>query len=291
MKYGIYFAYWEKEWSADYKKYIDKIAELGFDILEISCGAFKNRYTSDAQLIELKEYAREKNIILTAGYGPAASENIGSSDAAVQKAAMEFFKELLRKLKLMDIKTLGGGLYSYWPVDYTKPVDKEGDLERSIHNMKELAKIAEEYDITLGMEVLNRFEGYLLNTCEEAIAYVDAVGSDHVKIMLDTFHMSIEEDNIAAAIRLAGDKLGHLHLGERNRLVPGKGTMPWAEIGQALRDINYQGAAVMEPFVMPGGTIGSEVKVWRKLVKDTSETALDADAKAALQFVKHVFAI
>lgn len=291
MKYGIYFAYWEKEWSADYKKYIDKIAELGFDILEISCGAFKNRYTSDAQLIELKEYAREKNIILTAGYGPAASENIGSSDAAVQKAAMEFFKELLRKLKIMDIKTLGGGLYSYWPVDYTKPVDKEGDLERSIHNMKELAKIAEEYDITLGMEVLNRFEGYLLNTCEEAIAYVDAVGSDHVKIMLDTFHMSIEEDNIAAAIRLAGDKLGHLHLGERNRLVPGKGTMPWAEIGQALRDINYQGAAVMEPFVMPGGTIGSEVKVWRKLVKDTSETALDADAKAALQFVKHVFAI
>lgn len=291
MKYGIYFAYWEKEWSADYKKYIDKIAELGFDILEISCGAFKNRYTSDAQLIELKEYAREKNIILTAGYGPAASENIGSSDAAVQKAAMEFFKELLRKLKIMDIKTLGGGLYSYWPVDYTKPVDKEGDLERSIHNMKELAKIAEEYDITLGMEVLNRFEGYLLNTCEEAIAYVDAVGSDHVKIMLDTFHMSIEEDNIAAAIRLAGDKLGHLHLGERNRLVPGKGTMPWAEIGQALRDINYQGAAVMEPFVMPGGTIGSEVKVWRKLVKDTSETALDTDAKAALQFVKHVFAI
>lgn len=291
MKYGIYFAYWEKEWSADYKKYIDKIAELGFDILEISCGAFKNRYTVDAQLIELKEYAREKNIILTAGYGPAACENIGSSDAAVQKAAMEFFKELLRKLKIMDIKTLGGGLYSYWPVDYTKPVDKEGDLERSIHNMKELAKIAEEYDITLGMEVLNRFEGYLLNTCEEAIAYVDAVGSDHVKIMLDTFHMSIEEDNIAAAIRLAGDKLGHLHLGERNRLVPGKGTMPWAEIGQALRDINYQGAAVMEPFVMPGGTIGSEVKVWRKLVKDTSETALDADAKAALQFVKHVFAI
>lgn len=291
MKYGIYFAYWEKEWSADYKKYIDKIAELGFDILEISCGAFKNRYTSDAQLVELKEYAREKNIILTAGYGPAACENIGSSDAAVQKAAMEFFKELLRKLKIMDIKTLGGGLYSYWPVDYTKPVDKEGDLERSIHNMKELAKIAEEYDITLGMEVLNRFEGYLLNTCEEAIAYVDAVGSDHVKIMLDTFHMSIEEDNIAAAIRLAGDKLGHLHLGERNRLVPGKGTMPWAEIGQALRDINYQGAAVMEPFVMPGGTIGSEVKVWRKLVKDTSETALDADAKAALQFVKHVFAI
>lgn len=58
--------------------------------------------------------------------------------------------------------------------------------------------------------------------------------------MLDTFHMNIEETNMADAIRKAGDRLGHLHLGEQNRLVPGKGSLPWAEIGQALRDINYQ---------------------------------------------------
>lgn len=291
MKYGIYFAYWEKEWSADYKKYIDKIAELGFDILEISCGAFKERYTTDAQLYELRDYAKEKNVILTAGYGPQAAENLGSEDPAVQENAIRFFTDTLQKLQKMDIHLLGGGLYSYWPVDYTKPVDKERDLERSIANMKKIAKVAEDCGVVMGMEILNRFEGYLLNTCDEGIQYVDAVGSKNVQIMLDTFHMSIEEDNIAAAIRKAGDKLCHLHLGERNRQVPGKGTMPWDEIGQALRDINYQHAAVMEPFVMPGGVIGSEVKVWRNLVKDTSEEALDKDAKNALQFVKHVFGI
>lgn len=289
MKYGIYFAYWEKEWFADYKKYIDKIANLGFDILEISCGAFKNTYTTDAQLTELRKYAEDKNVILTAGYGPAQGENISSADAAVQENGMRFFEETLRKLHVLGVKSLGGGLYSYWPVDYSKPIDKPGDLERSIQNMKKIAKIAESYDITLGMEVLNRFEGYLLNTCEEAIAYVDAVGSSHVKIMLDTFHMSIEEDNIGAAIRMAGNKLGHLHLGERNRQVPGRGTMPWDEIGQALRDIHYEGTAVMEPFVMPGGTIGSEVKVWRNLIPDTSEAVLDRDAKDSLAFIKHVF--
>jgi len=291
MKYGIYFAYWEKEWSADYKKYIDKIAELGFDILEISCGAFKGRYTTDEQLYELRDYAKEKNVILTAGYGPQEAENLGSADTAVQEHAVEFFTDTLQKLQKMDIHMLGGGLYSYWPVDYTKPIDKEGDLERSIKNMKKVAKVAEDCGVVMGMEILNRFEGYLLNTCEEGLRYVDAVGSKNVQVMLDTFHMSIEEDNIAAAIRKAGDKLCHLHLGERNRKVPGKGTMPWDEIGQALRDINYQHAAVMEPFVMPGGTIGSEVKVWRNLVEDTSEAALDADAKSALQFVKHVFSI
>lgn len=291
MKYGIYFAYWEKEWFADYKKYIDKVASLGFDILEISCGAFKGTYTTDEQLYELRDYAKEKNVILTAGYGPQAAENLSSADPQIQENAIQFFTETLHKLKKMDIKSFGGGLYSYWPVDYSKPIDKEGDFERSVTNMKKIAKVAEECDIVLGMEVLNRFEGYLLNTCDEAIRYVDAVGSRNVQIMLDTFHMSIEEDNIAAAIRKAGDKLCHLHLGERNRKVPGKGTMPWDEIGQALRDINYQHAAVMEPFVMPGGTIGSEVKVWRNLVEDTSEAALDADAKGALQFVKHVFGL
>ena len=245
------------------------MAKLGFDILEISCGALKETYTTDQQLSELRKYAENKNIILTAGYGPALTENLGSTDPEIQKNAIAFFTKTIQDLEKLGIKTFGGGLYSYWPVDYTKPIDKAGDLERSIKNMKEIAKVAE--------------------ACDEAIAYVDAVGSSHVKVMLDTFHMNIEEDNIGAAIRKAGDKLGHFHIGERNRQVPGKGTMPWDEIGQALRDIHYDGTVVMEPFVTPGGTVGSNIKIWRDMVPDTSEEKLDEDAKNSLQFVKHVF--
>ena len=74
-------------------------------------------------------------------------------------------------------------------------------------------------------------------------------------------------------------------------MVPGKGSLPWGEIGQALRDIRYEGAAVMEPFVMKGGTIGKEIKVWRDLTDDLSEERLDEDAKGALNFVRHVFGI
>ena len=139
------------------------------------------------------------------------------------------------------------------------------------------------------MEVLNRYEGYMLNTCEQAKEFIDAVGSTHVKIMLDTFHMNIEEDNIPAAIRRAGKDLGHLHLGEQNRQVPGKGSLPWTEIGQALRDIDYQGAAVMEPFVMAGGTIGKEIRVWRDIIPNTTEEQLDKDAAGAVAFLHHVW--
>jgi D-psicose/D-tagatose/L-ribulose 3-epimerase len=289
MKYGIYVAYWLNEWAADYKKYIDKIVELGFDILEISCAAFYDRYTTDAQLAELRDYAKEKGVILTAGYGPNKDQNLSSADENVVKNAKVFYKGTLEKLKLMNIKVMGGGLYSYWPVDYTKPVDKPGDWKRAVKNIGEIAGIAADCDVVLGMEALNRFEGYLINTCEEALRFVNEVNHPNVKIMLDTFHMNIEEDNIAGAIRLAGDKLGHLHLGEQNRKVPGKGSMPWNEIGLALRDINFQGAVVMEPFVMKGGTIGSEIKVWRDLLPDTSEAVLDRDVKGALEFVRHVF--
>ena len=85
--------------------------------------------------------------------------------------------------------------------------------------------------------------------------------------------------------------LALFHIGEGNRKVPGKGMLPWNEIGQALRDINYQHAAVMEPFVMQGGTVGHDIKIWRDIIGNCSEVTLDMDAQSALHFVKHVFEV
>ena len=91
--------------------------------------------------------------------------------------------------------------------------------------MQDIAPIAKQYDINLGMEVLNRFENHILNTAEEGVAFVKEVGMDNVKVMLDTFHMNIEESSIGDAIRTAGSLLGHFHTGECNRMVPGKGPL------------------------------------------------------------------
>jgi D-psicose/D-tagatose/L-ribulose 3-epimerase len=83
--------------------------------------------------------------------------------------------------------------------------------------------------------------------------------------MLDTFHMNIEEDSFGAAIRAAGPLLGHFHTGENNRRVPGKGRLPRHEIGTTLREIGYDGAVVMEPFVKMGGGIGSDINARQSL--------------------------
>ncbi len=92
--------------------------------------------------------------------------------------------------------------------------------------------------------------------------FVKEVGCPNVEVMLDTFHMNIEEQSIAGAIRHAGSLLGHFHTGECNRMVPGQGRMPWREIGEALRDIGYQGYVVMEPFINRGGGRSGEISMY-----------------------------
>ena len=287
MKYGIYFAYWEKEWNADQKSYISKVKKLGFDILEISCAMLKN--ISREELVEMRDMARAEGVTLTAGYGPGPSENLASSDEAVVKNAVAFYTDILKKLEILDIHTLGGGIYSYWPVDYTKPIDKEGDWKRSVKNVRTVGKIAQECGVDYCLEVLNRFEGYLLNTCAECRQFVEEVDVPAVKIMLDTFHMNIEEDSMTEAILLAGDRLGHFHVGENNRRLPGKGNLPWYQIGRALRAIGYDKNVVMEPFVKSGGKVGSDIKIWRDLSMGAATEQLDRDAAASVAFLRNVF--
>lgn len=287
MKYGIYFAYWEKEWNADQKSYISKVKKLGFDILEISCAMLKN--ISNEELVEMREMARAEGVTLTAGYGPGPSENLASSDEAVVKNAVAFYTDILKKLEILDIHTLGGGIYSYWPVDYTKPIDKEGDFKRSVKNVRTVGKIAQECGVDYCLEVLNRFEGYLLNTCAECRRFVEEVDVPAVKIMLDTFHMNIEEDSMTEAIHLAGDRLGHFHVGENNRRLPGKGKLPWYQIGSALRAIGYDKNIVMEPFVKSGGGVGRDIKVFRDLSMGATTEQLDRDAAASVAFLRNVF--
>lgn len=287
MKYGIYFAYWEKEWNADQKSYISKVKKLGFDILEISCAMLKN--ISREELVEMRDMARAEGVTLTAGYGPGPSENLASSDEAVVKNAVAFYTDILKKLEILDIHTLGGGIYSYWPVDYTKPIDKEGDWKRSVKNVRTVGKIAQACGVDYCLEVLNRFEGYLLNTCAECRQFVEEVDVPAVKIMLDTFHMNIEEDSMTEAILLAGDRLGHFHVGENNRRLPGKGNLPWYQIGSALRAIGYDKNVVMEPFVKSGGKVGSDIKVWRDLSMGAATEQLDCDAAASVAFLRNVF--
>ena len=285
MKYGIYYAYWEQEWDSEgFSKYVDKVAKLGFDVLEIN-GTPLPTYSSK-EINELKSCVRDAGIELTTGYGPIYEHDIGSANPEIRKSALEWYKRLFHVMEQLDSRVLGGALYSHWPIDYSKGVDKIEDWKRSVEGMNLLGAIAHEHGILLGMEILNRFENHILNTAEEGVRFVKEVGLDNVKVMLDTFHMNIEEDSFREAILTTGQYLGHFHVGECNRKLPGKGRLPWKEIMGALREIQYQGCITMEPFVKMGGRVGEDIKVWRDLSGNASESELDEAAGTSLIYLK-----
>ncbi len=281
-KVGIYYAYWTRHWDVDFHPFIDKAAWLGFDILEVNAGTIANITAEERK--GLKVHATDLGLDLTYCIGLPPEYDLASKDSSVREKGISYLQRIADSIGEMGGGKLGGIIYGAWPVTMHIEIDdKRHYLARSIDSMKRAICAAENNNVIFNVEVVNRFEQFLLNTCEEAIAYVGAVGSPNAKIMLDTFHMNIEEDFIADAILMAGDKLGHLHLGENNRMPPGYGHIPWTEIAASLRKIDYQGDLVMEPFLMKGGRVGNDIRVFRDMCGNLD---LDEEARKALLFIR-----
>ena len=283
-KLGIFMNFWEKNWNADHKKYISKVSKLGFDVLEFQAQPLLDM--DDDYLRELKKTADDNNIELTYSLGLDKAYDISSDDIAVRERGIEYLTNIMKKVAVMDGKLISGVSYAGWGVPSNPDIDKKRLAQNSIDSMKRLIKTAEQLGIFYAVEAVNRFEGVVLNTAKEAVDYVDAVGSKNIGILLDTYHMNIEEASIGNAIRTAGDKLIGFHVGENNRSVPGRGHLDWDEIFCALKDVDYKGRIVAEPFVVTGGEVGRDIYVWRNLIENTDETSLDNEALYMIDFEK-----
>lgn len=117
--------------------------------------------------------------------------------------------------------------------------------------------------VTISLEPVNRYETYLINTCEQALRLIDMIGEDNMRIHLDTHRMNIEEKSFYEATKLAGDKLIHYHLCENDRGIPGSGLVDCDGIFKVLSEIDYQGYAALESFV--DMTDNMNTWAWRQL--------------------------
>ncbi|MCB7192846.1 sugar phosphate isomerase/epimerase family protein [[Clostridium] scindens] len=283
-KIGIFMNFWVKNWDADHVKYIKKVSGLGFDILEFQAQALLDMDKS--RMDEIRQAAKDNGIELTYSLGLNPKYDVASPDAKVREGGIEYLKRIVERIGYMEGKLLSGVNYAGWgSPDYIVD-DKSEIVKHSIESVRQVIKTAEDYDVTYCVEVVNRFEGIMMNTAKEAIEYVKQIDSDKIGILLDTYHMNIEEGSIGDAIRSVGGYLKNFHTGENNRVVPGKGHLDWDEIFGALHDIDYQGRIVSEPFVQMGGEVGRDIKVWRDLVEDPSEELLDEEARFLLNFEK-----
>lgn len=287
-KLGVFINFWEKNWDCDHAKYIDKVSRLGFDVLEFQAQALLEM--SREKMTELKKLAEDKNIELTYSLGLDPRYDVSSADAAVRQGGIEYLKNIVERVGFMDGKIISGVSYAGWGCVPREDLsgNKEGIVERSVDSMKKIVKTAEDYGVTYCVEVVNRYEGCIMNTAAEAMDYIKRVDAENIGVLLDTYHMNIEENSFSDAIHLVGDKLYGLHTGDNNRRCPGRGHIDFDEIFQALADINYQGRIVSELFVAKGGEVGRDIYVWRNMEQDLSEAALDAEAVHLLEFERNL---
>ena len=282
-KLGIFMNFWEKNWDADHKKYIRKAAKIGFDVLEFQAQPLIEM--SDDHIRELKKEADEVGIELTYSLGLDRRYDVSSLDENIRRGGVTYLQNIIRKMHVGGGTLLSGVSYAGWGTPDNMGDSKKPFWDQSVKSMKEIIKVAEDCGVTYCVEAVNRFETCLINTAKEALMYVEEIDSPNIGVLLDTYHMNIEEDNIGDAIRLVGaDRLKSFHTGDNNRRAPGRGHINWDEVFGALADIGYEGRIVSEPFVMQGGEVGRDIHVYRDLIENPSEEAIDNEAKYLLDF-------
>lgn len=285
-KLGIFMNFWEKNWAADHKKYIKKAKAIGFDVLEFQAQPLLEM--TDDHIRDLKKLADDEGIELTYSLGLDRNYDVSSLNETIRKGGIEYLQNIVRKIHVGGGTLLSGVSYAGWGTPDDMGDSKMPYWNQSVKSMKEIIKVAEDCGVTYCVEAVNRFETCLINTAKEALQYVDEIDSKNIGVLLDTYHMNIEEDNIGDAIRLVGDRLTSFHTGDNNRRAPGRGHINWDEVFSALAEINYKGRIVSEPFVMQGGEVGRDIHVYRDLLENPTEAAIDVEAKYLLDFEKEM---
>ena len=284
MKLGIHYIYWQTDLKCQsYVPYVEKAKRLGFDVLEL--GDYLILHMPESEVDRLAAAAREYDIELTLGLDPQQDMALTSDDDAARERGLQFYRTVFPRLQKLGITRLGGNMLNAAPrlplVEYYGR-----EWAHGVESIRKIGREASGFGVNVSVEVCNRFESHILNTAQQAVDFMKEVDLPNVKVLLDTFHMNIEEDSFTDAFRAAEGRLGHVHLGEGNRKLPGNGHLPWQEIFDAIQDTGYDGVLAMEPLVGFGDEFGDCCKIWRDMTGHANEQQLDQAAQKSCEFVR-----
>jgi len=220
---------------------MEQSAACGYQLIELAY-LRPEKFNLDA----LAKRAQSLGLDIAVTMGLPLSGDISSQEADQVAAGASILASAVAAVRDIGGSKLGGILYSAHTKYDSAPTDR--GRKNSIATIAKTADLAKAAGVDLVLEVVNRFETNLLNTTAQGLDFIKQTGSDHVRLHLDTFHMNIEEANPAAALRLAGDKLGYFHIGESNRGYLGDGVINFDLIFDALLDITYARDITFESF-------------------------------------------
>tara|TARA_X000000368_G_scaffold340401_1_gene278637 strand:- start:1483 stop:2328 length:846 start_codon:yes stop_codon:yes gene_type:complete len=269
MILGVHSATFVKNWHEDITPYIHKCKKAGYKSVEVS---LLGQTPSSAK--EIAKLANDLNISLTCTTGLSKDEDISSSDLLVQQNGVEALKRAIDMTSIMQANLLTGVVHAAWGISNSMGKDKEAKFTNSAQSIKKISSLLIEKDIKLGIEPLNRYESDFINTVDEGIRLCNLINHPNVGLLLDAYHMNIEEKDMCKSIEKARDKLFHFQVAENDRGVPGTGSLNWSEIFNTLKKINYKGHVSLEMFIQANVDTSKDLFTWRNIEEDAYDAIL-----------------
>ncbi|MEW9310318.1 sugar phosphate isomerase/epimerase family protein [Labrys neptuniae] len=269
---GLISMQYARPFTAEHFPLFARMKELGYDFVELLVPE-----PGEMDLAAARAALADAGLGVVLAARVNLQRNLSSDDAASHRAGIDYLKYAADCAATLGATLVGGPLTGN-PLVFAgrapQPVSETERLarkQRCVTGLREAGDHAARLGVTLAVEPLNRFESDVLCTTQQAMELLQAVDHLAVRLMLDTFHMHMEEASISEAIRLAGSLLVHFQANENHRGFPGTGATDWVDVCRALHDIDYNGPVSLEPFRRNDDRFGVPLAQWRAPHEDESE--------------------
>jgi D-psicose/D-tagatose/L-ribulose 3-epimerase len=234
---------------------------MGYDAVEIPV-----EYPDMIDGLKVKHALLEHDLsaVVCGAFGP--TRDLTHEDPAVHKHCFEYITQCFHLCNTWEAKFLAGPMYSsVGKARMVPPDQRKAEWDRAAKNLFKVCQVADEYGLMIALEPLNRFESDLINTADDVLRLISDINHPAAKVLLDGFHMSIEEKDIEKAIISVGNKLIHVQVSENYRGIPGTGQTPWPLFKKGLEAIRYNGVVSIESFTPEIKELAGAVCIWKNL--------------------------
>ena len=280
MQFGVNGWVWTSPVNTQaFEELAPKVKKMGFDLFE-----FGIESTADLDYTRAGKVARDNGLAVSVCAAMGPDRDLIHEDAGIRRSGMEYVAHCIDAAQTLGAANVVGPLYSAVGRTWQMTADeRQRDTDLLVDQLRQLAARAADKGVVLCVEPLNRFETSFMNLASQGIDVIDRVDSPACGLLLDTFHMNIEEKSIGEAIRAAGSRMKHFHSCENDRGAPGSGHVPWDEVAAAVRETGYDGPVVIESFTSRVKSIARAAAIWRSF-----EPSQDALAENGLRFLKRL---
>ncbi len=269
---GIHAFTWSSPWNMDDGCHaVERAAALGYNIIAVPL-----RDMSAIDPAALVKVLEVNGMRTRAAMGMSLDADISSADCKIAQKGEARLMQAIAMARDIGATQMGGIIYSAL-TKYTVAPTPEG-RRHCIEILARCAEAAKAAGITITLEPANRYETNLVNTAAQGLALIEAIGADNVLLHLDTYHMNIEENDIAQAIRACGHKLGYFEVSESHRGYLGSGQVDFVSTFRALAEIGYSGPIGFEAFTSnrTKPALAGIMSLWRPLWEDADDIAAHA---------------